>query len=949
MPVDPALDAELQRRGIGAQPPPAATSGLDQELQRRGVTPSPLSPEAGLARQREGMTHFQTENLPGGRAVGVDYTTGTNFLDRMALQQASTAEDRKLYLDKTYGPENVFTDQGGRFFIKDKAGKFVDPSGGSLAGRIGSYLAAEAPILGGATMGAAIGGPPGAMVGGAMGQTATEMAKILSGRSASTLGRKAQEIGMTGLEMGAGEKLGQMIIGLPAAAGRFFREKLAGVTPEGRQMAASIERLGGAAPLRSVAPGLASPIQKIDISTRLGMDWLAERNNPVVQRRLRGIVESLHMSPEETNQIVTQILDPTSAISSREAGEIVQKAVTSNVRQMEGAVSALQTKAQQSLDTQLANINQRMAQPGALGADVAEAFKSAHRAFSNQAAEIYGQIDPIVGNTGVIPTGPMMRAAKALLDAMPKTKATAATAESPAQPGRPIFEDPTVLDSVIKLTKLDERIRFRDAQRIRSTLGDWAFSPDILRTIPEREFSLLRDAVDQSFDLAMTDPAVAPAVSLLRRGDAFYREGIRKFENLAINRMAKDVQDGIVPDPKIVAGTVLREGQTQQAEQIKKMLPPSVWNRVAGADWQAMLASAKEPQTGEVMSRRLASEIRDRDLGGLLDVTYGPMARDLRLYSQRLAAFNQKIPANELAQDSFGATMRTLEVRQARLDAYMRDNYLFALSKPGQQADEAIKWIVRPGQEQRLITAQQEFGPASPQMRAIRIQALKELLHQAVEPTTTGVGSKMSGAGIDEALSRYTPQQQQILFPDGLADDMRFLGRQIRAMYPVLYDQMAGGLIAGKIKNTPLLASMAWARSGAITGAAVLGLPGLAGGVTGGAIGAGVGGTLGAVGGALAGGRLARTAYYEGLSWIYSHPNTVRVLTQGLRPGPKQAATRDTIRMIFRASALGTLPRTEEVRDPAQHSVPARQTVTTNSQPTMRRPQTPAPPPMPGP
>jgi hypothetical protein len=38
----------------------------------------------------------------------------------------------------------------------------------------------------------------------------------------------------------------------------------------------------------------------------------------------------------------------------------------------------------------------------------------------------------------------------------------------------------------------------------------------------------------------------------------------------------------------------------------------------------------------------------------------------------------------------------------------------------------------------------------------------------------------------------------------------------------------------------------------------------------------------------------------------------VRALSEGLKPGPGKAATRETIRMIFREAALGELPHPDE-------------------------------------
>jgi hypothetical protein len=154
-------------------------------------------------------------------------------------------------------------------------------------------------------------------------------------------------------------------------------------------------------------------------------------------------------------------------------------------------------------------------------------------------------------------------------------------------------------------------------------------------------------------------------------------------------------------------------------------------------------------------------------------------------------------------------------------------------------------------------------------MTGVRKQALKELLNSAIVTTQTGAGTTIEGEGIEKALARFTPRQQDILFPGGLADDMRRLAKEIRFMFPAKTDQLGGALIAGMVKNIPLPA------------------------------------------------RVVPLAYYEGLSWIFSQPGTVRALSNGLKPGPGQTATRETIRMIFRAAMTGELPQDQDVVPPA--------------------------------
>lgn len=887
-----ALLGEAFRRGL--LPPDMA--GKYQEAIRRGLvqgTGEPAQPQAGGMRPTTGAegplgaaeseasrlagtaTHAYDALAGSTRAPDVDYRTGLGTNIESALKMADSDAERRAVLDQAYGKQNVFTDEGGRFFVKTPEGKYVAAAGGLVPSVIGS---GPQLILG--TVGAAVGGPAGAMIGSAAGKASQEWAKLVSGTQRKTLGQEASAVGWEGLLGGVGQKAGEAVSGLPGAAGRLFRSKIADVTPERRIMAAGIERAGGVAPLRSVAPGLSSPIQKQDIAARLGFDPLAERNKQVAQNRLREVVESTKMGPIERDAAIKEILDPASAISSSQAGGVVQQAVQGRAAGMERDVQALTAQRDRSLDAQFRNIEGRMRQPGPLGEDVAAAFAGARKQFADNMDLEYGPIKQIVGDTPVVPTGVIKRQAQQLLDAMPKT--------GTAGQQQPIFQEPKVLDAVRRLTQLPDKIRFGDAQQIRSQLGGWALSPDLVSSLPRHQFQELRDATDTAFEVAKTDPAVEPAVNMLRAADAKYAAGVKKFNNLSINQMTKDIRDGIVPNPTAVADKILQPGQAQQAQTIKRMLKPELWERVAGADWQSVLQAARDPQTGEIASRRLAAEIKSRDQAGLLDLTYGSRARDMRLYAQRLNARDEKIPASALQPGSFGTTMRVLERKQGELDRYLGENYLGALAKPGRDQDEAIRFIVRPGSETRLVNAEKEFGAASPVMRTIGTQWLKEMLHSAVAQTETGTGSAISGPAIEKALAAYTPRQLAILAPGGLAEDMKHLAAQLRAMFPVAHDQLGGALIAGQIKNLPLI-----------------GLPG--------------GRVAGVFRGGAKGGRIWNNAIYDAYSWIYSRPATVRMLTQGLKPGPGQAATRETVRGIFRAAAMGLLPQADDndFQDPA--------------------------------
>lgn len=855
--------------------------------------------ESFAARQKRAT---EERRLAEGYEPGVDYDTGTGWTDAVALMRSDNPEEKRTYLASKYGKENVFQDKRGEFFVQTPEGKRVSPEGTGFVNNFVAGLYADAPMIAGATMGAAAGAPAGPMgavagagIGGAAGKAAIEALKVLTGQQRQTLGQEVAGLGRAGAAMAAGEGLGRLVTGIPGAAGRLFRGNVTGTTPEMRELAGSVERAGGVAPLRSVTPGLSSAIQKQDISARLGADWLEDRNRAAVHQRLQDILASTGMAPAEREAAFQQILDPTARVSAREAGEPIVGAIRQQAAAYEAEVNRLGAEADRQLTAQLSRLNalSRRSPAGLLGEDVAAGIGQARSDFSTAMQKVYAKVDEAIAPamktppdqylpgyeprpgylgilvatpkvTGVVPTGLIKREAKKVLDEIPKD----------AQ-GSPIFGDARVLKTLQQLQNLHPKIPLADAQRIRATLGDFGEFTDLTPGVAKRQFDSLRQSVNVAMKVAESDPAVAPAINLLRKADAAYAKGIAKFEDATINQIVNQARTRVVPDPGAVADKILQPKFTARAREIKQMVGERVWRRVAAADWDNVVNVARDPQTGEVAARKIAAAIKARDRNGLLELTYGPsIAQDMRVYSQRLDARGGKIDAARLSPDNFGRVMREYEKAAAQRDAFLSENYLSALAKPGPTADDAVSFVLKPGQEARLMEAQQHFGDQSPQMTNIRNQALKELLNSAIIRTETGAGTTVEGEGIEKALRRFTPRQQEILFPGGLADDMRRLAQEIRFMFPAKHDQLGGALIAGMVKNIPLPA------------------------------------------------RLLPLAYYEGTAWVFSQPAVVRALANGLRPGPGQAATRETIRMLFRAAAAGQLPQEKTPAAPGVMSGP---------------------------
>jgi len=895
----------------GTSTPPEADTEIGIGLASPGPAPPVAQMPGQSARGTAGVAVQRSRDLPGemrllqGYDPSVDYDTGTGWNDAVAMYRSDNPREKRAYLAKKYGPDNVFTDRGGRFVVRGPEGKLMSPEGTGFVNDLmqgGAQIYADAPMLAGGVGGAILGAPAGpggavaGMVGGsALGKGLTEGVKAVTGEFDKTAGETAEAVGLAGLYGGAGEAAGRLVTQIPRVAGNAFRKYVSRPTKESRDLTASVERAGGVAPIRSAAPGLGPLAIGQDLAMRLGYNPLEGPNRRAVHGRLADIAD---LTPAQREAPIEEILNPTARVSATEAGESVLGAVQRHGAHLEADVENLTRDADRMLNRQLSQLGavSRRAPAGmggGLGMDFAAGLSQARAEFSRSMEKGYSQIDRLVAPmerpqpqafspnremtdealfgvpsanrgapvptppTGIVPTPTMKKAAGRILDSLPKGEA-----------GEPIFADARVLRALNQLRNAPEKMPLGETQRIRTILGEMGEFTDMMPGVAKRDFNDLRHAVNSSIQAAALDPAAGPAIRLLRKMDDTYREGIRKFGDAEINQMVAQAKTGIMPDPGVIADKVLAPGNLSRARTMREMVGPDVWKRVAAADMDNMLGrggSAVDPQTGDISARKFAALIADKDKSGMLELTYGPsVARQMRLYGKRMDARGGKVPAEVLTPDNFGQTMRQLETAQQARDAFLSRNFLSELSDPKKMPDDAINFVASPGQQTKLAQTQAFFSDDSPQMEAIRKQAREELLHSAIVVTGSGATTSIAGDGIENALSRWTPRQQEILFPDGLAADMGRLAREIRFMYPRNPNAVAGGMAAGAIGLLPFPTNIP------------VELP------------------------------------FKVWAYFLSKPSVVRALSEGLKPGPRKAATRETIRMIFREAALGELPHPDE-------------------------------------
>jgi len=771
-------------------------------------------------------------------------SSGLGFMDRVHLQMADNPEEKQLYLTNRYGKGNVIRKWvpdsapapgeaiGGRgqwkTYVK-KDGKLIDVDGG---GMFAPAVVADAPemvgMAGGATVGAMYGsvvpgwgtlagGIIGAGVGAMAGKGATELGKNIEGNSNKGALETANSIAKSGLEGMGGEVGGRM-------AGRLIPSKIgplpkaiSGATDESRAMTERVLEGGARPPSVSTMPD-ARKIQRIEtLANKISGPSPAQQaaNKTYVEKRVKSVLTKSGIPEQHADVVMRELDDTTSALSTKQVGAEVQDAVRAHVTMLEKGVEDSITKARASTDASIKHLNalSERYKPGDLGLDVAQGIAQARSEFATSSSKVYKQVDRITGGRALVPTTQMAREAQKLVAMIPESDAARAV--------------------VKKIADYPPFVSFEQAQRARTQLHELQFSSNLTPGATKHEYGRLADAVDRSFDMAkklvsgdfvpptkvgaaeddallkefgITARSAAPAnaeemaasgraaANMLDAADQFYSDGIKKFNDATINRLVQSARAGLPPDPNVIAKTIFQPGQEARVGEIRKLIGEQTFKRAAAVHWQENILSQVTAQDGTISGQKLYGKLKQQ--GKMLDAVYGAKdAADMRSLAETLSAIDGHLPPEKLQPGTARDLIASITDANKRLDGFMKENYLSALSNPQRTPEDAYRWIVSPGQTARLEEAVRFFGEQSPQLQGIRQAALRTLLNGTVTAATKGEGAK----SLASALAQYTERQQKILFPNGLDEDLRLLGREIDFLFPREADQAMAGFTAGNV------------------------------------------------------------------------------------------------------------------------------------------------------
>jgi hypothetical protein len=808
-------------------------------LPKQHVEGTPTYPTRSAVQQPKEATISEEVARRMGMDTDVDYVHGIDFLKQATLKRADNPEEAKAVMEYFFGKGNYGQDKGGRWWgvVNGKKVAAFNPFGSELAaGAVGT-----APVTAGAIGGGLIGtefGPGGSVVGAgggaAFGKAVDEAFKAAQGLFKKSAGEEAGTLARTAVENAAFEAGGQLVGHALSSIGSVVKKGLGKATPEGvgmtekmlageggpmeRRWLTSYPKGAARPPLVSAAPGAKILHYDQQLRNLIKGNPQEARNVLYIQGQIKQMLQNEGIPEQEISTMMEEVSDTSAAISSRAAGESAVNAVVQHHESLAKAADQSLAVAKQELgrtDKLMRALGSTA--PGDLATTVSGELQASRRAFGQRMNAVYDNIDRVVGGASVIPTFLLKRSIAPIVKSLPPERL------------------PTIFKEI---SELPPNVSIKQMQRYRTRLrelADGGLTPDI-------DNHLMADAAraaDASFDKTMfaNAPDTRPmlqilknvfgelpsekAVRLLRDADNMYREGIAKYKDATINKIVQQAKSGIPVNPEVVANQIVDLGSVERTKTILSLLTPESRRAVAAADMKNIIGDAArktDPSgAGKIIEGDALLKTLD-ERGALLDAVYGPVygqkfVGTIKEQAKRLAAIDGKIEVSALTPGRETLAIEDAIQSTQAIDDFVAKNPVAALRRGSpKDVDRAVRFIVQPGNEAKLEAAINFYGPQSDVVSNIRRYVLKDVLSKAmVELPTTA--RTIGGTGMDEALKKFTPRQQELLFPDGLLEDMKTVAKEARFLFPWDEKDIGASMAAANVKGYApfkISATLAW-------------------------------------------------------------------------------------------------------------------------------------------
>jgi hypothetical protein len=756
------------------------------------------------------------------------------FTDQVHLAQADNFDEKELYFQNKYGkdavkrewgadgkPAILVTTKDGKLYRIGEAGFVAQIAGDAakLTGMAGgAMLGAEAGALGGplAPVTVPLGGIIGAGIGAMVGKGATEVGKGLDHNFKKSPMETVGALGDAAHEGEMGEFGGQLVGKLVSKSLTARLPKfLTGATDESRDETQRAWAAGARPPYASMAPD-AMKLRRIEVdATKLTgpNKQQDERNMAYVLSSLKDTLKQSGMPPAYVDKIAEEAQNPIAEASHEAIGQDIKASVQAHIDSITSAVDKTAKVADEHINAQLTAVNKIIdtSTHAGLGEDVATAIKSAKKDFSDASSKLYTRIDSMIGDQKVVPTEGISDFARSIIKDMPPSEVARITKEAAQLAGKPLSpEDAVLLKEFGVETQGANKITFQMAQNLRSALRAKGMPQSLTHGIKQGEKLRLAQVVDDAIHDAASDPIAAPAVKALDVADAFYKNGIGKFKDAQVKQLVKGLSTGMPPDPQAIVEVIAQPGNSSRIGQLHKMVGDDVWKRVQSVHMDQYLSrftSTAEDGKPVLDGLKMLKNLREGDDTKAFAAVHGEdSVRDMREIAQMVASRQGKLDPGALTKGTVRDALESMKAHQARLEEFMSKNALAILADPSKTGEQAYQYLVRPGAEgeSRTMAAARLFGINSPQMKGLQQAALEEMARNA----NINAINKSGNNALENALSSFTKNQQEVLFPDGAAGDLRQLSKVIKFMFPFQSGEMSdtamAGMHAGAVLEKPL-------------------------------------------------------------------------------------------------------------------------------------------------
>lgn len=224
-----------------------------------------------------------------------------------------------------------------------------------------------------------------------------------------------------------------------------------------------------------------------------------------------------------------------------------------------------------------------------LGTLIKDDVIAARKAFGNAASAKFALVDEFTKGQKLINTSAIKVQAKELIESLPQSVE-----------GKPILVAPERVKQLQEVLSLPENVTVEQLQALRTTLMD-RIEDTITPGIKSREASLLVRKANKVVDdtIEQMGESVKPkdilgkqALESLKEARAYYKHGIRQFDNATIKRISKNPSIAGSIDPERVVDVLFKKGSVTPIKRVFDVVHEGSAQRIKTAAMDRILESA---------------------------------------------------------------------------------------------------------------------------------------------------------------------------------------------------------------------------------------------------------------------------------------------------------------------------------------------------------------------